>query len=84
MTETKTKKLYRVSLAVLVPQNYEIEIEADSEEEAAKLGVEEFGYKRSAGEFVEVYEEARADFDLEDNFDYSNGIHVEEINESNY
>jgi len=44
---------YKVSLAILQPKNYEVEVEAESEEEAIKLAIEDFNYKAS-GEVVDV------------------------------
>jgi hypothetical protein len=46
-------KTYKVSLAILQPKNYEVEIVAESEEEAIKLAIEDFNYKAS-GEVVDV------------------------------
>jgi hypothetical protein len=55
-------KNYKVSLAILQPKNYEVEIEAESKEQAIKLAIEDFNYKAS-GEVVDVDGgELRADF----------------------
>ena len=35
-------KKFKISLGVLLQQNYEVEIEAATEEEAIKLGIEDF------------------------------------------
>jgi len=46
-------KKYKVSLAILQPKNYEVEIEAESEEEAIKLAIEDWNLEAS-GEVVGV------------------------------
>lgn len=72
-------KIYKVSLSVLTPQNYEIQVKANSELEAAQLAIKEFDDERAAGSFEDSNEEARSDFELADDFDDSFGISVEPI-----
>ena len=68
-------KNYKVSLAILQPKNYEVEIEAESEEEAIKLAIEDFNYKAS-GEVVDVDgSDLQDDFGLDGRF----GIDIEEV-----
>ena len=60
--KTKNMKNYRISLSVLQPKNYEVEIEAESEEEAIKLAIEDFNFEAS-GEVMDVDGgELQADF----------------------
>ena len=66
-------KNYKVSLAILQPKNYEVEIEAENEEQAIKLAIEDFNYEAS-GEVVDVDGgELQADFIEDGNI----GIFVE-------
>lgn len=69
-------KKFKISLGVLVQQNYEIEIEAENEEEAIKLGIEAFRDGDETGEIVD-FDGAEA----EENFDEDtkSGISAEEI-----
>jgi hypothetical protein len=46
-------KKFRISLGVLLQQNYEVEIEAENEEEAIKLGIEAFRDGDERGEIVD-------------------------------
>ena len=80
LTKEKNKimKKFKISLAVLVPQNYEVEIEAENEEEAIKLAIEDFRNcdGEEAGEIVEYSgAEAQEDFDE----DTKSGIDAEEV-----
>ena len=71
-------KKFKISLGVLVQQNYEIEIEAENEEEAIKLGIEAFRDGDERGEIVDFAgAEAQEDFD-EDN---RSGISAEEVDD---
>lgn len=79
-------KKYRVSLAVNVPHNYEVEINAESKYEAYEKGVQAFesdGYGHAIGEVVEVPDgSAKITLDLSDpdkNGDIPSGACVEEI-----
>ena len=68
-------KKFKISLAVLVPQNYEVEIEAETEEEAIKLAIEDFNFEET-GEFVEFDgAESKGDFDEET----KGGIYAEAV-----
>jgi len=66
-------KKYRVSLAVLKPANFEIEIEADSEEEAIKLAIADLEEGGGNGE-IEEYED-----DVINDYSEDSGIYCEEI-----
>lgn len=69
-------KKFKISLGVLVQQNYEIEIEAENEEEAIKLGIEAFKDGDERGEIVDFDgAEAQEAFDE----DTKSGISAEEI-----
>jgi hypothetical protein len=74
-------KKFRISLGVLLQQNYEVEIEAENEEEAIKLGIEAFEDGDERGEIVDFSgAEAQKNFDE----DTKSGIYAEEIeNEGN-
>ena len=69
-------KKFKISLGVLLQQNYEVEIEAENEEEAIKLGIEAFRDGEESGEIVD-FDGAEA----EKNFDEDTkiGISAEEI-----
>ena len=69
-------KKFKISLGVLLQQNYEVEIEAENEEEAIKLGIEAFRDGEESGEIVD-FDGAEA----EENFDEDtkSGISAEEI-----
>lgn len=69
-------KKFRISLGVLVQQNYEIEIEAENEEEAIKLGIEAFKDGDERGEIVD-FDGAEAQEAFEE--DTKSGISAEEI-----
>ena len=68
-------KTYKISLAVLVPQNYEIQIEAKTEKEAIEKAIEDFENGQGMGKDVEYGATATGDFDIEDN----SGICVEDV-----
>ena len=71
-------KKFKISLGVLVQQNYEIEIEAENEEEAIKLGIEAFKDGDERGEIVDFGgAEAQEDFDE----DTKSGISAEEVDD---
>ena len=67
-------KKFKISLAVLLPQNYEVEIEAETEEEAIKLAIADFE-EGGEGETVDFGAEAFQDF----NGETKSGIDAEEI-----
>jgi hypothetical protein len=69
-------KKFKISLGVLLQQNYEVEIEAENEEEAIKLGIEAFKDGDERGEIVDF-----AGAEAEENFDEDtkSGISAEEV-----
>jgi hypothetical protein len=71
--KTKTQKTFRVSLAVLIPQNYEITITAKNKKEAIAKAIEEYENAAEDGHFVDIDSPSQADFDEES----GDGIHVE-------
>lgn len=68
---------YKISLAVKIPANYEIEVKAKNQKEAIRQAVDDFYYNLS-GEFVEIDNTAgEVDFNI-DNAE-NNGIYVEKL-----
>jgi len=68
--EAKKKKVYKVSLAYLVPVNLEGTIEATSEKEALKL------FNEDDGEFGEpLWDDIEPDYNIKDDI----GIYIEKI-----
>ena len=69
-------KKFKISLGVLLQQNYQVEIEAEAEEEAIKLGIEAFKDGDERGEIVD-FDGAEAQEDFDENT--KSGIYAEEI-----
>ncbi len=71
------KKNFKVSLACKIVCNWEIKLEANSEEEAKALAVEEYRHNPQKGEIIEL-DGIDEDFDL----DEETGIYCEELEDS--
>lgn len=75
-------KKFKVSLCVLIPANYEIEIEAENANQAAKLATEEFENEAMEGIIdSEEYENAVSAWSDNDSeiSELTTGIYVNEI-----
>jgi len=77
-------KKYKVSLALKIPSNFEIEIDANSEKEALEKSIEEFSYRDSdeANIMDADWENIELDIKTKGNIcDIGNGIFIEEVKE---
>ena len=74
-------KKYKVSLAALKPVNFEIEVEAESELEAAQLAEQAFYDDFESGEIVGLNGDIECDFSIdESDFEAGSlGVNVQEI-----
>ncbi|MBI5306718.1 hypothetical protein HZB04_04020 [Candidatus Wolfebacteria bacterium] len=74
-------KKYRVSLALKIPTNFEIEVNAKTEKDAFKKALGKF-YKSTCYDYIQDPDWSNIDLDIDKSVDINavgNGIDIEEI-----
>lgn len=75
-------KKYLVSLALKIPTNFEIEVEAKTEKEAFKKALNEYHDRGSCDDHIQDPDWMNIDLDIDTNVKINavgNGIYIEEI-----
>lgn len=74
-------KKYKISLALKIPSNFEIEINANSKKDALKKSINEFMYRESNETNITDPDWENIDLDIKENNmdDLDSGINIEKI-----